>query len=128
MQRKCHKGSHIRRYLIRWVWILYGYGSSLADGGEGDGALNGPPWIVQTARTAVQRWGLEAAMSIGLGAAIGLWVISGVAFWSAFVALGCRFRPTDEPDGASVAAPDAATSRHAPSRAAPDHVLTRSRR
>lgn len=67
-------------------------------------------------------------MSIGMGAAVGVWVISGVAFWSAFVALGFRFRPADECEEASGLADTAPTPRHTTSRAAPDHVLTRSGR
>jgi hypothetical protein len=67
-------------------------------------------------------------MGIGLEATVGLWVIFGIAFWGGFVALGFRFRAADEPDGVSQPTPDAPTSRHAPSRAAPDHVLARSRR
>lgn len=66
-------------------------------------------------------------MSIGMGAAVGIWVISGVAFWSAFVALGFGFRPTDEPDEARAPAHEP-KSGHAPNRAAPEHVLARSRR
>lgn len=67
-------------------------------------------------------------MSIGMGAAVGIWVISGVAFWSAFVALGFRFRPADEPDDARAPALDELRPEHVPNRAAPEHVLARSRR
>lgn len=67
-------------------------------------------------------------MNIGMGAAVGIWMISGVAFGSAFVALGFRFRPADECEEASAPADAAPTPRHTTSRAAPDHVLTRSGR
>ncbi len=67
-------------------------------------------------------------MSIGMGAAVGIWVISGVAFWSAFAALGFRFRPADEPDEARAPALDEPRSGYAPNQAAPEHVLARSRR
>jgi hypothetical protein len=67
-------------------------------------------------------------MGIGLGAIVGIWVISGIAFWGAFVTLGLRFRTAHEPDDASAPAPEARTPGHAPSRATRDHVLARSRR
>lgn len=77
---------------------------------------------------AVQPVGRQAEMSIGLGAAVGLWVISGVAFWSAFAALGFRFRPADEADGASAPTLDERHRSSRSGRSAPDHVLARSRR
>ncbi len=67
-------------------------------------------------------------MSIELGAAVEIWVISGVAFWSAFVALGFGFRPADEPDDARAPALDELELGHTPNRTAPEHVLARSRR
>lgn len=67
-------------------------------------------------------------MSIGMGTAVGIWMISGVALWSAFVPLGFRFRPADELDDARAPALDEPMPWHAPNRAAPEHVLARSRR
>lgn len=67
-------------------------------------------------------------MSIGMGAVVGIWVISGVAFWSAFVALGFRFRSADELDHTPGSALDERRTGRTPERAAPQHVLARTRR
>lgn len=67
-------------------------------------------------------------MSIGMEAAVGIWVISGVTFWSAFVALGLRFRLADEADDAPATALDEPTPGRATNGAVPEHVLARSRR